>query len=95
MSAAISAEAKSWLDVSWKGQGRQRTLLQGAVALGRPAGERAVVMAHQRNRELARQQLVEGEPRARRMHRRQIGFVGGGVRGRERRFQPDHFCFFR
>jgi hypothetical protein len=66
-------------------QGRQRALLQGTVALGRPAGERAVVMAHQRNRELARQQLVEGEPRARRMRRRQIGFVGRGVHGGERR----------
>jgi hypothetical protein len=61
MSAAISAVAKIWLGVSWNGSAASARLLQAAVALGRAAGERAVVMAHQRDRELARQQFVERE----------------------------------
>ena len=79
-----------------EGQRRQRELLQAAVALGRAAGQRALMMAHQGDRELARQQFVEGEPRPRR-----------DARARDRRarraraplssddFQSLHFCRLR
>ena len=54
-------------------QRRQRRWPQAAVALGDVAGDAAVVMADQGDRELAGQKLVEGEARAGRMHRREVG----------------------
>ena len=43
-------------------------------------------MSHQGDGELARQQFVEREPGSRRMQGRQIGFLGGHMGARQRRF---------
>ena len=66
-------------------QRRQRQLAQAAVAFGDVSGDAAVVMAHQGDRELAGQKLVEGEARACRMHRREVALLGRRVSLGERR----------
>ena len=66
-------------------QRRQRQLAQAAVAFGDVPGDAAVVMAHQGDRELAGQKLVEGEARARRMHRREVALLGRRMSLGERR----------
>ena len=57
-----------------EGQGSEHGLAQAAIALRGVPRERAIVVTHQGNRELARQQFVESKPCPRRMHRRQVAF---------------------
>ena len=50
----------------------------------RPAGRTPQVRAHQRERELARQELVIGEPRPCRSLRQQVGRLAGPMQGAQR-----------
>ncbi len=66
------------------GQRRDQLLPQVPVAGGRPAGRAAQMRAHQRERELAGEQLVIGEPRPGRSLRRDVGRLRRAVQGAQR-----------
>ena len=85
--------AKVWLGVSWKGRAASACFCRAPSPLVAAAGERAVVMAHQRDRELAGQQLVEGEP-APAPDASATSSLPRPVHAprRARVFQPDHLC---
>ena len=66
------------------GQRRDQLFPHVAVAGRRAAGGTPQMGAHQRERELAGQQLVIGEPRPRQAFRQEIGGLGGPVQDAQR-----------
>ena len=67
-------------------QGGKHLVLQTPVSFGGAAAQDPLMVPHQRQRELARQQLVEGEARPGRVHRREVGLVGRRMGLYQRRF---------